>query len=81
MRMGRRRGSRVIALGAALAFALSSAASAAVPVKLVSRNSTGASADSSSRAELSTTMSGDGRKVVFYSDASNLPAVAPPPAI
>src|SRR6188474_2633716 len=72
MRMGRR-GSTVIALGAALAFALSSAASAAVPVKLVSRNSAGASADSSSRAELSTTMSGDGRKVVFYSDASNLP--------
>jgi len=68
-----RRGSTVIALGAALAFALSSAASAAVPVKLVSRNSAGASADSSSRAELSTTMSGDGRKVVFYSDASNLP--------
>jgi Tol biopolymer transport system component len=73
MSTGVRRGLTTLALGAVLPLALSVAASAAVPVKLVSRNSTGASADSSSRAEMSTTMSGDGRKVVFYSDASNLP--------
>jgi Tol biopolymer transport system component len=53
--------------------AVSAPAGAAVPVKLVSQKSAGVSADSSSYAEISTTMSGDGRKVVFYSDASNLP--------
>ena len=68
-----RRGLHIVALGALLASMLPAAASAAVPVKLMSRNSAGASADSSSYAEIATTMSSDGRKVVFYSDASNLP--------
>jgi Tol biopolymer transport system component len=68
-----RRGLTSLALGAVSVLAVSAPAGAAVPVKLVSQNSAGVSADSSSYAEISTTMSGDGRKVVFYSDASNLP--------